>query len=310
MITAWAVTTGEAGMRTQARGLARAVADMVVEKTAPSGWLQRWFDAGTTDNFEAPWPDVLITCGRRSAQFGIALRKRMPAGVVAIHIQDPRASAAAFDFIVAMEHDRIPVGDNVIKVATALHDLTPESLAGEADVWRERLAAYGRPLAGVMIGGSTARQAFTLDHGRRLLTDLKRLRAAGISLAIVPSRRTPEAVNEMMRRAFAADPKVFHWDLTGDNPYRAVLALADRLVVTSDSVSMISEALATPTPVEIFDFGTIHYGRFLDRVTARGWARRFEGEASPPPARPAIDATEEAARAVRALLQARTGVAG
>jgi mitochondrial fission protein ELM1 len=310
MITAWAITTGEAGMRTQARGLAGAVADRVIEKIAPKGWLQRWFDTSTIDAFAPPWPDILITCGRRSARFGITLRKRMPASVVTIHIQDPRARADAFDFIVAMEHDRIPVGGNVIKVATALHDLTPASLVGEADAWRARLAAYGRPLTGVMIGGSTARQAFTLWHGHQLLTGLRRLRAAGISLAIVPSRRTPGAVNEMLNHAFADDPEVFHWDLAGDNPYRAVLALADRLVVTSDSVSMISEALATSSPVEIFDFGTAHYGRFLDRMTERGWARRFEGEAAPPPPRPPINATDEAAAAVKALLQARTGMVG
>jgi mitochondrial fission protein ELM1 len=310
MITAWAVTTGEAGMRTQARGLARAIADRVIEKITPRGWLQRWFDAETIDAFEPPWPDVLITCGRRSARFGMALRKRMPADVLAVHIQDPRAPATAFDLIVAMEHDRIPVGRNVIKVATALHDLTPAGLAGEADAWRERLAAYGRPLAGVMIGGSTARQAFTLRHARRLLASLRRLRAAKISLAIIPSRRTPEAVNALFREAFAADPKVFHWDLTGDNPYRAVLALADRLIVTSDSVSMISEALAASGPVEIFDFGTAHYGRFLTRMVERGWARRFEGDAASPPPRSPINATEEAAAAVKALIQARTARVG
>jgi len=310
MITAWAITTGEAGMRTQARGLAKAVADRVIEKTAPSGFLQSWFGAKTVDAFEPPWPDLLVTCGRRSARFSIALRKRMPANALAVHIQDPRAPAAAFDFIVAMEHDRIAAGGNVIKVATALHDLTPAILSDEADAWRERLAAYGRPLAGVMIGGSTARQAFTPDHGNRLLSGLRRLRAAGVSLAIIPSRRTPKAVNETLRQAFAGDPRVFHWDLTGDNPYRGVLGLADRLVVTSDSVSMISEALATPVPVEIFDFGTAHYGRFLARVTERGWARRFVGEATLPPPRSPLNATDEAAAAVRTLLQMRTGVVG
>jgi mitochondrial fission protein ELM1 len=310
MITAWAVTTGEAGMRTQARGLARATADRVIEKTAPRGWLGAWFGAGAIDSFAPPWPDLLITCGRRSARFGMTLRKRMPAGVLAVHIQDPRAPAAAFDLIVAMDHDRIAPGPNVIKVATALHDLTPAGLAAEADRWRARLAGYGRPLAGVMIGGSTARQAFTSHHAARLLAGLRQLRAAGTSLAIIPSRRTPDAVNAVLRDAFAADPAVFHWDLAGDNPYRAVLALADRLVVTSDSVSMISEALATPHPVAIFDFGTDHYGRFLKQMVERGWADRFEGGAASPPRRAPIDATSAAAAAVKTLIQARTGVAG
>jgi mitochondrial fission protein ELM1 len=310
MITAWAVTTGEAGMRTQARGLAMAVADVVVEKRAPKGFLQRWFAPDAADAFAPPWPQLLITCGRRSARFGLALRGRAPQEMLTVHIQDPRTHRAAFDLVVAMEHDRILAGANVLKVATALHDLTPTTLAAAGNAWRNRLSPYGRPLAGVIVGGSTARQTFTLGHSRRLLAGLARLRAAGVSLAIVPSRRTPRAVSGMFHDAFANDPKVFQWDGTGDNPYRAVLALADRLVVTSDSVSMISEALATASPVEIFDFGTAHYGRFLDRVTARGWARRFEGAADPPARRVGVNATQEAADAVRALLQTRTGVAG
>ena len=310
MITAWAVTTGEAGMRTQARGLARAVADRVVEMTAPRGWLDFGRGRAGADRFEAPWPDLVISCGRRSARFALGLRRRMPSNVLAVHIQDPRTRASRFDLVVAMAHDRLAAGGNVIKVETALHDLTADNLAAAAEAWRGRLAPLGRPLTGVLIGGSTARQAFSLDHARRLLAGLQRLRDSGAPLAIVPSRRTPPAVDALLRQGFAGDPGVFHWDLTGDNPYRGVLALADRLVVTSDSVSMISEALATPSPVDIFDFGTAHYGRFLDRMVARGWARRFDGAPPNGNHRPPVDATETAAMAVRRLLQARTGASG
>jgi len=308
MITAWAVTTGEAGMRTQARGLASAVADHVIEKTAPKGLIERLLRLDAA--FAPPWPDVIISCGRRSAQFVVALRRRMPGRPLMVHIQDPRACAEAFDLIVAMEHDRIATGKRVLKVATALHDLTAANLAAAAQVWRARLAPLGRPLTGVLIGGSTARQAFTLEHGRGLLDCLRQVRSDGTALAIVPSRRTPRVVDEMLRHAFAQDAGVFHWDMAGDNPYRGVLALADRLVVTSDSVSMISEALATSATVEIFDFGTAHYGRFLSRMIERGWARRVNGAQWTPATRTPINATYEAAAAVRSLLEARTGSFG
>ena len=310
MITAWAVTTGEAGMRTQARGLARSVADLVVEKTAPVGLIEQIFWRGPDKQFAPPWPDILVTCGRRSALFSIRLRKLSGEKMLAVHIQDPRAHSEKFDLIVAMEHDRIVEGGNVIKVPTALHDVTSERLRAAADGWARRMAAHGRPLAAVMVGGSTARQAFTAQHGARLLAGLNRLRTAGISLAITPSRRTPDTVRAQLLDAFAGDPGVYQWDLTGENPYLGLLGLADRLVVTSDSVSMISEALATDHPVEVFDFGTEHYGRFLDRVVARGWARRFEGDPSPPPPREPINSTDAAAARVRAIFQKRTGVVG
>jgi uncharacterized protein len=307
-ITAWAVTTGEDGMRTQARGLAQAVAARVIEKTTPPRWP--WSPRGETrDSFEAPWPDVLITCGRRSTALSVALRKASGGRIVTVHIQDPRTSPAAFDLVVAMEHDRIAAGPNVIKVATALHDLTLEKLAAAAALWRDRFEALGRPLVGVAIGGTTRGNVFTLEHGQELIDALKRLRrGAGASLAITPSRRTPPAVNALLQEAFGDDPRVLLWDLAGENPYRGILALADRLVVTGDSVSMVSEALSTPHPVEVFDLRFARYAAFLEGLFERGLARRFEGSLAPPPPTDPVNATIDAAQAVRNLLQARTGV--
>jgi uncharacterized protein len=309
-ITAWALTTGEDGMRTQARGLAQAVAARVIEKTTPARWS--WTRRGeSADRFEAPWPDVLITCGRRSTALSAALRKASGGRIVTVHIQDPRTSPAAFDLVVAMAHDRIAAGRNVIKVATALHDLTPEKLAAAAALWKDRLEALGGPLLGVVIGGTTRGHTFTLEQGRRLIGDLERVRqSAGVSLAITPSRRTPAGVRALLTEAFGDDSRAFLWDMTGENPYRGILALADRLVVTSDSVSMVSEALSTPHPVEVFDLGIARYAPFLDALVERGLVRRFQGEATPPPAGGPVNATFDAAKAVLRLIQARTGVVG
>ncbi|MBA3810199.1 MAG: mitochondrial fission ELM1 family protein, partial [Caulobacteraceae bacterium] len=270
-IIAWAVTTGESGMRAQARGLAEAVADAVIEKTVGGRFAAPWAGGATADRLAPPWPDLLVTCGRRSAATSIAVRKASGGRTVTVHVQDPRWRANAFDLIVAMEHDPIPAGPKVLKVATALHDLTPTNLAEAARVWRGRLAPLGRPLAGVMIGGTTQRQVFTLEDGRRLLAGLERLRAeAGAALAISPSRRTPPSIVALLRDAFKNDPRVLVWDLESENPYRGILASADLLVVSGDSVSMVSEALCTSRPVEVFDVRSPNHQAFLDRLVALG----------------------------------------
>ena len=75
-VTAWAVTTGEAGMRTQARGLAGAAADVVVEKTVRGGLAWPWAARRGDDSLAPPYPDVMITCGRRAAPFGDACESR------------------------------------------------------------------------------------------------------------------------------------------------------------------------------------------------------------------------------------------
>jgi len=309
-ITAWAVTTGEVGMRTQARGLAQAVADEVIEKTVGAGWAWPWGPAGA-EGLAPPWPDILITCGRRSAARTAVARKASGGRTLTVHVQDPRARAGDFDLIVAMAHDAIAEGGHVIKVATALHDLTPAALAEAAAAWGPRFADLPRPLVGVVIGGDLRGRAFTLADAERLLAGLDRLRReAGAGLAITPSRRTPPAVRELLSATYGADPRAYLWDLAGDNPYRAILALSDRLVVTSDSVSMVSEALSAPHPVEVFDLGFARHTSFVQGLVDRRLARRFEGDPAAPVTRGPVNATLQAAEAVRALLQARTGVVG
>jgi len=310
-LTAWALTTGEAGMRTQARGLAAAVADVVVEKSVAGGLSWSWARPTPESTIAAPWPDVVVSCGRRSAARSIAIGKASGGRTITVHVQDPRGRAELFDLVVAMEHDRIAPASNVMKVATALHDLTPKNLAEAGRLWTRRFAALGAPLTGVVIGGDLKGRPFTLDDGRRLLEGLKSLKKQSSGgLAITPSRRTPTSVRTLFEDAFDGDARVYLWNLKGDNPYRGILALSDRLVVTSDSVSMVSEALAAPHPVEIFDLGFPRHTQFVRRLIDRGLVRRFEGDAAPPRTTGPVNATDEAARVVRALLQARTGVSG
>jgi mitochondrial fission protein ELM1 len=318
----WFMTTGEAGFRTQARGLARALSESprewVVDLRPAFRWLPgplAWLALAALDPAwerpAPPWPRLLITCGRRAATVSVAIRQVTRGRTVTVHVQDPLRAPSAFDLVVAMAHDGIS-GPNVLSVPTALHDVTAASLAEAAGRWRARLAPDERPLLGVLLGGSTRRAPLTLARAEDLLAGIARVRAqTGARLAVTPSRRTPEDVRAFFAARAAGDPNAFVWDGEGDNPYLGILALSRRLVVTSDSVSMISEALATRAGVEVF--GTENGRRqaaFIEGLAAQGLLRSFHGDPSPPPARAPVDSTGEAAQAVRRLLAARTGVSG
>jgi mitochondrial fission protein ELM1 len=316
-LTAWALTTGEAGMRTQARGLARAVADEVIEKvilsrppwrSLPSGRLiLRGLEAGS-DEIAPPWPDLIVSCGRRSALVAREARRRAQGAPLLAHVQDPLAGADEFDLVVAMDHDEVQ-GPNVLRVATALHDVTPARLATAAAAWKVRLARLKRPLIGVIVGGPAGRAPFGREEAATLLERVKAMMlASGGSAAIVPSRRTPDEVLAVFAEAAERDADLWAWlrDGDSDNPYLGVLALADRLVVTGDSVSMVSEALATPHPVEVFTprLRRRHQG-FVQSLEQRGLVRLCDGQWIAPTPRPVVDSTAEAAAALRRLIVGR-----
>lgn len=305
-------------MRNQARGLASTVTTSVEEKIVQLKPLWRHAPAGTpgllrglqptSDVLAPPWPDLVVSCGRRAGAIALALKAKSGGRFKLVHVQDPQAAPQGFDLVVAMAHDKV-AGPNVLKLETALHDVRPERLEAAARAWAPRLSELPRPYLGVLLGGSTRNVAFGLEEAQRLQVALATLHArTGGSLLIVPSRRTPPAVSRYFQLMAGAAHDVWTWTGEDENPYLGVLALADRLVVTADSISMISEALATTAPVEIFMVPLRErHAHFVRGLFDRALAAPLTGDFRWVGPRPIIDSTAHAAFAVRRLLATDSG---
>jgi mitochondrial fission protein ELM1 len=313
----WTMTTGEVGMRNQALGLARAVGGRVVEKTIRLRPFWRLFPGdlcplpfrGLDPRFDVPkppWPDLLITCGRRSTAMSIAVRRAAQHKTTTIHIQNPQCRLDAFDLVIALAHDEIS-GDNVLVVETALHAITPERLAKAAIEWNPKFAALPRPRLGVLVGGPTGGHP-DVDSAESLISALERLHSAtGAGIVLTASRRTPARVKALISERLATNDWAHVWDGSGANPYVGILAIADAFLVTSDSVSMISEALSTAKPVAVFPLAPLNrrHGQFIARLRSRGMLTDFIGDfPTESPVVPA-DAIQTAADRVKALLDAK-----
>ena len=313
----WSITTGEVGSRHQAAGLAAELCPDAEEKTVAVNRLWALVPpsifslslagiTGLEGRLAPPWPDVLISCGRRAGLAALAIRRRNRAAMICVHIQKPPAPGA-FDLVVAMPHDRAQ-GAEVLSIDTAMHGVRPETLAQVAAGGDPRFVGLPRPWRGVLVGGSTRRNRFTGADAERLIAQLDawQTQSRG-SLLITPSRRSSSEAIAVLQARYAGSPCAFLWDGAAPNPYLPILALADELVVTSDSISMISEALATQAPVWIFGLTSgRRHGRFVDHLLDKSLVARLG--AAPPAHRPAgIDATLTAAEAVRGLLTRRLG---
>jgi uncharacterized protein len=183
-----------------------------------------------------------------------------------------------FDFVVANRHDEIS-GPNVFVVRTALHRVTPERLAAEAEIWRPRLAHLKRPLVAVLVGGNNGRFRLDINVGAKLAIDLAAMASRDdVGIAVTPSRRTDPAVTALLTEALTPHGG-WVWDFSGENPYFGLLALADLIIVTQDSVSMISEAAATSAPVLFAPLpGSSRRQRiFLQTMMQEDRIRQFDG---------------------------------
>lgn len=225
-----------------------------------------------------PWPDVLISCGRRSAAVGAAVRRASGGRTFAVHLQNPGISARLFDMVVVSDHDRLR-GDNVLVIRGSLHGVRPEQLRRARQALPAAAAALPRPHVAVLVGGSNRAYRFGASRAAALGAELRALaEREGAGLLVTGSRRTGAKAMGALRRALGDVPAVV-WDGEGDNPYLAFLADADAVVVTCDSVNMVSEAAATGAPVHVVDLdgGSAKFRAFHRRMREAGATRPFRG---------------------------------
>jgi hypothetical protein len=226
---------------------------------------------------EPPWPDIVIACGRNSVAPAQLIKRASGGRSFWVQVQDPRFARGKIDLIVAPRHDPAP-GDNVFRTLGAVHRVTPEKLAADAVRWAPVFADLPRPLVAVLIGGDNAVYRLTEQRFAVLCDRLVALAKSGVGLAITPSRRTGDAQRAMLQKRLAGMP-AYIWDGSGDNPYFGMLGAADAIIVTADSVSMISEAAATGKPVHIVELegGSEKFARFHQGMREAGITRPFDG---------------------------------
>jgi mitochondrial fission protein ELM1 len=205
----------------------------------------------------SPWPDLVITAGRRNEPIARWIRRSADRRVRLVHVGRPWARPSRWDLIVTTPQYRVPDAPNVLQNEAPLHRVTPERLAKEAAAWLPRFAALPRPLIAVLAGGNSGPYPFDARSGWRLGRRASALaRDLGGSLLVTTSARTlPETV-EALIAAIDVPNYLYRWTPdAADNPYFGFLAAADRIVVTADSVSMMAEACATGRPVLLYDTG-------------------------------------------------------
>lgn len=205
----------------------------------------------------APWPRLVITAGRRNEPVARWIRRQADHPVRLVHIGRPWARPERFDLVITTPQYRLEGLANVMSFDLPLHRIHEQRLSEAARAWSSRLSCLPEPRIAVLVGGDSG--GFHLDRSkaRRLARRADALAASlGGSLMITTSARTPGyAAHEM--DAVIASPRFLHrWQPeSADNPYLALLASADRFVVTGESMSMLAEACATRRPVYIFDMG-------------------------------------------------------
>ena len=336
---------GHAGAEKQALALATSIGlPVAMARRLPSPTLSRLptrvLNAFTARGWDTviglpkctpPYAAVAISCGRASIPASIALRRSSSGRTLTVHIQRPPCDSMQFDLVVCPTHDygshTIPKPSNVLLTKGALHGVDRSALKQARVAWASTFQQLPKPRVALLVGGDVSRRwwqrqlapTVTPEVMRFLLHSIRTALGSSGSLLVTTSRRTPEKVSEALRselrRLFKTDSgglKGRMWSPDDEpNPYLGMMAWADYIITTPDSVSMISEACGASTPLYVWDpLGCAgRFRSFHERMLTSGATRAWGGVLDDPalwklPA-PAVSDTQVVAEYIIKLLAER-----
>ncbi len=285
-LSCWIITEGMIGTQNQCVGVAESLGLMMKLETtimqinlrqpwkSLSPWLGFEVPYSFIPSLTPPWPDLLIAAGRKSIATSRYIKKQSMGKTFTVQLQDPKTSPQRFDLLAVPFHDKMR-GENVIVTNGAPNRMTKEQMTKARTQFAPLFSPFKAPRVAVLIGGDSRTHKLTPTIMRQLATQLKQLDA---SLMITTSRRTGDE-NIKILKSGLKDTNAYIWDGTGENPYFGMLGWADHILVTSDSVSMLSDAGTTGKPVHMIPLEgrSPRFDKLYNHLQKIGVIRLFNG---------------------------------
>ena len=189
-------------------------------------------------------PDLVISCGRKSVIPSIFL-KRNNSKIFTIHIQDPKVNFNNFDAIVAPEHDNLK-GKNIYTSKGAIHYITESEISKARQYLADKIKS--EKIVSLILGGPNKYYKFDKAELVEIFNEIKEIFVSdGYKIIIIPSMRTPKKIIDLAIREMSSCGHVVN--KVDKQAYLSAYALANYVIVTCDSTSMISEAATSGKPI-------------------------------------------------------------
>ncbi len=287
---AWILVDHKPGHTTQSLGLVKALGWPYEMKPIAHTHLNLLIDRiaspllvdpdGTRHAMLAPpWPDVVISTGARTALISRWIARQSRGATRTVQMGRKGGDVARqFDAVVTCSHLRLPMNERRIETLAPLNRVSEGELEQAAERWPRLFGSTPEPHIVLLVGGTSAEHRLDAQTATRMGDEVGRFaRSCQGTVFAVTSRRSGRDVEEALEAGLGAQGCVDHWEANRhENPYLAYLALADAIIVTGDSESMLAEAVATGKPVFIYPVPKRPaglYARFAEVVTRIAYSR-------------------------------------
>ena len=221
--------------------------------------------------------NLIISCGRVTAPLSLYFKNREL--IKTFHIYNPYFKANSFDKIFIPYHDIRVKYENEIRInGSIVNDEAKNISVKEISFFKKKI-----PLKKntnnicVLIGGNGKSSFFNKKDTRKLVNYLHKIDKKRFKLFFLFSRRTPDDVKNIIRFQFKNISYI--WNEKTRNPYWFLLTNCNYFIVTSDSITMTSEAISTNKPVFIFELKKVKekITEYHKQLFSTNRTKRFEG---------------------------------
>jgi len=217
-------------------------------------------------------PDLIISCGRKSVVPSIFIKKKNPK-IFTIHIQDPKVNLKNFDAIVSPDHDSLK-GDNIYTSKGAIHYITTSEIIKAKSYLVDKIKSD--KIVSLILGGPNKYYKFDKDQLVKIFNTIKsEFVPKGYKIIVIPSMRTPREIIDLATKEIGESGYVEN--KVDKQAYLSAYALAEYIVITCDSTSMISEAATSGKPIFVAHMkakkNNYRFKRFFDLFKKIGITR-------------------------------------
>ena len=259
----WVLTGAKTGDNAQVLRAANAMGlDYSVKKIAVSPKFEtakpkveaslHHIDIATSDRLAAPWPDLVITIGRRLSLVALWIKRQSAGGTRIALFNAPKGEAKAFDLLVVPAFYKTADGPRVCRIGLPLIGVDEARIAAARSAFADSLGQMNKPLHVLLLGGDMGKGKLDPRFAGDIVTRMRQSHAATGSIFVSTSRRTPPAVADAIAPQLTPSDRLFRWSAhAAENPYLGLLAHGDSFTITADSLSMLTEVARLGKPLAI-----------------------------------------------------------
>jgi len=199
-------------------------------------------DLARSSRLEAPWPDLVVTIGRRMSLVALWIKAQSGGNSRIALLNAAKGKADNFDLLIVPAHYQVKSTPRVMRIGLPLIAFDEGKIAAARGQTASTIGAMAKPLHVLLLGGSTSHQKLDGAAALMILDGMRKTFAGQGSIYVSTSRRTPAGVAEALARELRPQDRLFAWTAgSNENPYAGLLAHGETFTVTGDSLSMLTE---------------------------------------------------------------------